>query len=120
MAVTVRFAPSPTGRLHVGNICIALVNWLFAQQEEGRFVLRLDDTDSERSTPEFAAAIEEDLAWLGLVWNQRVRQSERLDRYDAAAERLRASSRLYPCYETAGRTRGQAGGQARARAAADL
>jgi glutamyl-tRNA synthetase len=100
MAVTVRFAPSPTGLLHVGNARIALVNWLFAQREEGRLVLRLDDTDIERSTPEFATAIEEDLAWLGLVWNQRVRQSERLDRYHAAAERLRASGRLYPCYET--------------------
>jgi len=101
MPVIVRFAPSPTGLLHVGNARIALVNWLFARAQGGRFVLRLDDTDRERSRPEFAAAIEEDLVWLGLDWDAKFRQSDRLERYRAAAERLRESGRLYPCYETA-------------------
>lgn len=101
MKVRVRFAPSPTGLLHVGNAKLALVNWLFARQKRGHFLLRLDDTDTERSTPEFAEAIGRDLAWLGLHWDDRVRQSDRLDRYAAAAERLKADGRLYPCFETA-------------------
>jgi glutamyl-tRNA synthetase len=96
----VRFAPSPTGRLHVGNGRVAVVNWLFARQQGGRFLLRLDDTDAERSTAAFAAGIETDLAWLGLAWDSFARQSDRLAHYAAAAERLRASGRLYPCYET--------------------
>lgn len=95
-----RFAPSPTGLLHVGNARVALANWLHARRHGGRFILRLDDTDRERSKPEFAAAIEEDLRWLGLDWDERVVQSERLDRYAAAAERLKAAGRLYPCFET--------------------
>ncbi|SMF84499.1 glutamyl-tRNA synthetase [Tistlia consotensis] len=97
----VRFAPSPTGRLHVGNARVALLNWLWARQAGGHFLLRLDDTDVERSTAEYAAGIEEDLAWLGLAWDAFARQSDRLDRYAAAAERLKAAGRLYPCYETA-------------------
>lgn len=101
MTVRVRFAPSPTGRLHVGNIYIALNNWLFAKKRGGQFQLRLDDTDLERSTAEFALAIESDLSWLGLTWDLFDRQTERLHRYDAAAERLKASGRLYPCYESA-------------------
>jgi len=101
MTLAVRFAPSPTGQLHVGNIRLALVNWLFARKAGGRFLLRLDDTDDERSTPEFAAGIEADLHWLGLDWDARARQSDRLERYHDAAERLRAAGRLYPCYETA-------------------
>lgn len=100
MTVKVRFAPSPTGRLHVGNIRVALINWLFARKHDGTFVLRLDDTDEERSTAEFAAGIEADLRWLGLHWDEFARQSDRYDRYAAAAERLKASGRLYPCYET--------------------
>ena len=96
----VRFAPSPTGRLHVGNGRIAVVNWLFARQQGGRFLLRLDDTDAERSTAAFAAGIETDLAWLGLAWDSFARQSDRLAHYTNAAERLKASGRLYPCYET--------------------
>jgi glutamyl-tRNA synthetase len=100
MAVRVRFAPSPTGRLHVGNIYIALANWLFARKEGGAFVLRFDDTDRDRSTAEFAAGIEEDLRWLGLEWHERVRQSDRFASYDAAVARLKAAGRLYPCYET--------------------
>lgn len=100
MTVKVRFAPSPTGRLHVGNIRVALINWLFARKGNGSFVLRMDDTDEERSTAAFAAGIEEDLRWLGLEWDAFLRQSDRYDRYAAAAETLKASGRLYPCYET--------------------
>jgi len=100
VGVRVRFAPSPTGRLHVGNVYIALANWLFARRHGGAFVLRLDDTDRERSTVEFAEGIEDDLRWLGLVWPEKVCQSDRLASYDAAAARLKAAGRLYPCYET--------------------
>jgi glutamyl-tRNA synthetase len=96
----VRFAPSPTGLLHVGNIRAALFNWLFARRQGGRFVLRLDDTDRQRSKPEYEAAIEQDLAWLGLAWDRKERQSDRLAHYDAARDRLIASGRLYACYET--------------------
>lgn len=95
-----RFAPSPTGHLHVGNARIALANWLLARKRGGALWLRLDDTDTQRSRPEFAQAIEEDLRWLGLDWDGMFRQSERLDRYAAAAERLKASGHLYPCLET--------------------
>ncbi len=100
MTVRVRFAPSPTGRLHVGNIYIALANWLFARRQGGTFVLRLDDTDRERSTAAFAAGIEEDLTWLGLEWQEKVRQSDRFASYAAAVAKLKAAGRLYPCYET--------------------
>jgi len=100
MPITVRFAPSPTGLLHVGNARVALVNWLLARAGGGRFVLRYDDTDTERSRPEYAAAIAADLAWLGLDWDSEARQSARLDRYAEAALRLKAAGRLYPCYET--------------------
>ncbi len=101
-AMKLRFAPSPTGRLHVGNARVALLNWLWARKEGGTFLLRLDDTDAERSSEAFAAGIEEDLTWLGLAWDEKARQSDRLERYAAAAERLKAAGRLYPCYETAG------------------
>lgn len=97
----VRFAPSPTGYLHIGNARPALFNWLFARRHLGRFLLRYDDTDFARSRPEFADAIAEDLGWLGIVPDLVVKQSERLAIYDAAAEKLRAGGRLYPCYETA-------------------
>ena len=97
----VRFAPSPTGRLHLGNARTALVNWLYARKAGGRFLLRSDDTDRDRSRPEFAAAIETDLRWLGLDWDEFERQSARLDRYAAAAERLKAAGLLYPCFESA-------------------
>lgn len=96
----VRFAPSPTGLLHVGNARLALVNWLFARHADGAFLLRLDDTDVARSLDEYGAAIEADLRWLGLDWDGFVRQSDRLDRYDAAILRLQATGRLYACYET--------------------
>jgi len=97
----VRFAPSPTGRIHIGNARTALLNWLFATRESGRFVLRFDDTDRERSRPEFAQSIETDLAWLGIVPDLQYRQSDRMALYDAAAARLREAGRLYPAYETA-------------------
>ena len=100
MSVKVRFAPSPTGRLHVGNVRTALVNWLFARNQGGRFVLRIDDTDLERSTKAFEDAIQHDLEWLGLGWDELYRQSERFGVYDKAAETLRASGKLYPAYET--------------------
>lgn len=100
MTVAVRFAPSPTGLLHVGNARTALVTWLFARHRGGSFLLRLDDTDTERSRADYAEAIERDLSWLGLVWDRFARQSDRTDRYAAAIERLKASGRLYPCYET--------------------
>jgi glutamyl-tRNA synthetase len=100
MTVT-RFAPSPTGLLHVGNLRTALMNWLIARKAGGTFILRLDDTDAERSKPEFADAIRRDLEWLGLDWDRLERQSDRLDRYHAAAERLRGAGRLYEAFETA-------------------
>src|SRR5215213_7947278 len=100
MAPVVRFAPSPTGLLHIGNARTALLNALFARREGGTFILRFDDTDLERSRPEFAQAIEEDLAWLAIPPDMVVRQSERFDLYASVAGRLRAMSRLYACYET--------------------
>jgi glutamyl-tRNA synthetase len=100
MTVKVRFAPSPTGLLHVGNTRAALMNWLYARHTGGVFILRLDDTDTARGTPEFEEAIRQDLRWLGLDWDETFRQSERLARYDEIAERLKASGRLYPCFES--------------------
>jgi glutamyl-tRNA synthetase len=99
-APIVRFAPSPTGLIHIGNARTALLNALFARREGGTFVLRLDDTDLERSKPEFAVAIEEDLAWLGIPPDMVVRQSDRFALYGAAAERLKGMGRLYAAYET--------------------
>ncbi|HTI68242.1 MAG TPA: glutamate--tRNA ligase [Caulobacteraceae bacterium] len=100
MTVKVRFAPSPTGRIHVGNVRAAVTNWLFARSQGGAFVLRIDDTDLARSTAEYERGIETDLAWLGLTWDERHNQSARFDFYRAAAERLKADGRLYPAYET--------------------
>jgi glutamyl-tRNA synthetase len=98
--VVTRFAPSPTGRLHVGNLRAALMNWMIARKAGGTFILRLDDTDPERSREEYADAIREDLEWLGLRWDREERQSRRLDRYAAAADRLRDVGRLYEAWET--------------------
>ena len=98
-AAAVRFAPSPTGRLHIGNARTALFNWLFAKPD-GVFVLRLDDTDEARSTEAFARGIVEDLAWLGVRPDRTVRQSERRERYDRAADALRTKGVLYACYDT--------------------
>ena len=99
MTVT-RFAPSPTGYLHVGNLRTALFNWLIARQSGGSFILRLDDTDPERSKQKYADAIREDLEWLGLTWDRVEQQSARLERYEAAADELRAMGRFYECFET--------------------
>src|SRR5471030_266755 len=97
----VRFAPSPTGLIHIGNARTALLNWLFALRHGGRFILRFDDTDSERSRLEYADAIERDLEWLGIVPGMKCRQSERMVAYESAAAKLRAMGRLYPAFETA-------------------
>jgi glutamyl-tRNA synthetase len=99
-AVTTRFAPSPTGRLHVGNIRTALHNFLFALKKGGELILRLDDTDRERSTAEFDQSIRDDLDWLGLTPDKVVRQSERFWLYESEFEKLRAAGRVYACYET--------------------
>ncbi len=99
MTVT-RFAPSPTGYLHVGNLRTALFNFLIARKQGGEFILRLDDTDPERSTTEYADAIKVDLEWLGLTWDRVETQSSRLDRYAAAADELRAKGRFYEAFET--------------------
>jgi glutamyl-tRNA synthetase len=99
-SVTTRFAPSPTGRLHVGNIRTALHNFLFALSNGGKFVLRIDDTDRERSTADFDQAIRDDLDWLGLRPDSTVRQSERFGLYDKEFERLKQAGRVYACYET--------------------
>ncbi|WP_106640471.1 glutamate--tRNA ligase [Allosphingosinicella vermicomposti] len=101
MDVITRFAPSPTGTLHVGNIRTALHNWLWAKRHGGRFILRLDDTDKERSREEYADSIKADLQWLGLDWDEEHRQSQRFHRYEEALDRLREAGRVYPCYETA-------------------
>ena len=100
MTVVTRFAPSPTGRLHVGNIRTALHNYLFARRNGGKFLLRIDDTDLERSTEEFDAAIRDDLEWLGLKPDAMVRQSERFALYEREFEKLKAAGRVYACYET--------------------
>lgn len=101
MTSILRFAPSPTGRIHIGNARTAILNWLFAQKSQGQFVLRYDDTDVERSKQEYADGIARDLDWLGIVPDRIEYQSKRFDAYHAAAERLKGASRLYPCYETA-------------------
>lgn len=100
MTVTTRFAPSPTGRLHVGNIRTALHNALFALKHGGRFLLRIDDTDLERSREEYVESIRADLAWLGLTPASEVRQSQRFDLYEREFAKLKAAGRVYACYET--------------------
>ena len=100
MTAVTRFAPSPTGRLHVGNIRTALHNFLFARKNGGKFILRIDDTDRERSTVEFEQAIRDDLDWLGLLPDQAVRQSDRFDLYGREFDKLKAAGRVYACYET--------------------
>jgi glutamyl-tRNA synthetase len=97
---TTRFAPSPTGHIHVGNLRTALFNWLIARKAGGTFILRIDDTDPERSKEEYVDAIKEDLEWLGLTWDRVERQSLRLDRYAEAADKLRDMGRFYEAFET--------------------
>ncbi|WP_257539288.1 glutamate--tRNA ligase [Sphingobium sp. CFD-1] len=100
MTVITRFAPSPTGHLHVGNIRAALHNWLWARRSGGQFLLRLDDTDLERSRPEYVEAIRADLQWLGLAWDGEARQSDRFALYEEKFEALKVSGHVYPAYET--------------------
>lgn len=98
--ITTRFAPSPTGYIHVGNLRTALMNYLIARKAGGQFILRIDDTDPERSKEEYVDGIKQDLEWLGLHWDRVERQSERLDRYHAAADELRNKARFYEAFET--------------------
>ncbi len=98
--ITTRFAPSPTGYLHIGNFRAALMNYLLSRKFGGNFILRIDDTDLERSKDKYVDATKEDLTWLGLTWDRLERQSQRLARYDAAADKLREMGLLYECFET--------------------
>ena len=100
MTVTTRFAPSPTGHLHVGNVRTALHNWMWARKAGGRFLLRIDDTDRERSKEDYVAGIRADLAWLGLDIDGEERQSARFDLYEREFDRLKGAGRVYACYET--------------------
>ena len=100
MKPVVRFAPSPTGNIHIGNLRPALINWLFAKTHDGTFILRFDDTDQNRSKQEYMDNIREDLTWLGLTWDRIEQQSTRFDRYEAVAQELRDKDLLYACYET--------------------
>jgi glutamyl-tRNA synthetase len=100
MTVKVRFAPSPTGMLHVGNVRTAIIVWLFARKEKGHFLFRIDDTDLERSKKEYEEEIVESLTWLGLNWDSRDWQSKRVDRYQDVIQKLKDAGRLYACYET--------------------
>lgn len=100
MSVVTRFAPSPTGLLHVGNVRTALIAWLFARSNGGKFILRIDDTDQSRSEDQYVDGIQKDLRWLGLDWDEMFFQSSRIELYEEAKQRLIADGRLYPCYET--------------------
>ena len=100
MSVRVRFAPSPTGMLHIGNARTALITWLFARKNNGHFLLRIDDTDQTRSKVEYEQAIEESLIWLGLPWDEKANQKDRMARYEEQIEKLKNDGRLYACYET--------------------
>ncbi len=101
MSVRVRFAPSPTGYLHVGNARTCIVTWLFCRANKGNFLLRIDDTDTERSTPEYEQAIKDGLTWMGLNWDNSFNQKDRNDRYNVVIEKLKKTGRIYACYETA-------------------
>ncbi len=98
--IKVRFAPSPTGMLHIGNARTALITWLFTRNMGGHFLLRIDDTDQERSKEEYERAIEDGLKWLGVDWDEKARQRDRMDIYARKIEQLKSDGRLYPCYET--------------------
>ena len=100
MTITTRFAPSPTGNLHVGNVRAALHNWLWARKHGGRFILRIDDTDLERSKEEYVTQIRADLGWLGLDWDLEARQSQHFDLYESRFVALKTNGRVYACYET--------------------
>lgn len=98
--IKVRFAPSPTGYMHIGNTRTALFNWLWTKKMGGKFMLRIDDTDFARSKKEYEDSLRECLIWLGLTWDEEARQSARFDRYNEVTEKLKAQGRIYPCYET--------------------
>ncbi|WP_417831425.1 glutamate--tRNA ligase [Terasakiella sp.] len=100
MTFKVRFAPSPTGMMHIGNARMALVNYLYAKKEGGTFLLRVDDTDQERSKPEYEQAIKDAMNWLGLSWDEEEHQSARMSRYEDVFEKLKADGLVYDCYET--------------------
>ena len=100
MSVKVRFAPSPTGYLHVGNARTAIITWLFCRNMGGHFLLRIDDTDTERSKEEYEIAIEDGLQWLGLNWDEKTNQKHRTARYEEVIEKLKKDGRIYACYET--------------------
>ena len=100
MTTVTRFAPSPTGLLHLGNIRTALINWLYARTNNGKFILRIDDTDLERSKDEYISQIKYDLDWLGIDYDETFNQSSRFDRYREQFDKLKADGRIYPCYET--------------------
>ena len=100
MTVKTRFAPSPTGLLHLGNIRTALINWLFARTNNGKFILRIDDTDTERSKDEYVSKIKYDLEWLGIDYDETFNQSSRFEIYKERFEFLKDQERIYPCYET--------------------
>ena len=96
-----RFAPSPTGLLHVGNARSAVLNWVYCKKNNGKFILRIDDTDKSRSTKEFENKIKDNLTWLGLNWDKTFNQSDRIEKYSVKIEKLKRDCRLYPCFETA-------------------
>ena len=100
MKPVLRFAPSPTGNIHIGNARTALINWIVSRKESGTFILRFDDTDRERSKQEFADGILRDLAWLGITPDRIEKQSARMDRHSAATQKLKDAGLLYACYET--------------------
>lgn len=100
MSVKVRFAPSPTGMMHIGNARTAIITWLYARSQSGQFLLRIDDTDQERSKVEYERGIEESMTWLGLNWDDKANQKERTALYDTKIEQLKNDGWLYACYET--------------------
>ncbi|MAF97401.1 MAG: glutamate--tRNA ligase [Micavibrio sp.] len=100
MTIKVRFAPSPTGMMHIGNARTALITWLFTRSQNGHFLLRIDDTDAERSKVEYEKAIEESLTWMGMNWDEKANQKDRWDLYNTRIEELKEKGWLYPCYET--------------------
>jgi glutamyl-tRNA synthetase len=95
-----RFAPSPTGRIHIGNVRTAIITWIAARSMGGDFMLRIDDTDAERSKDEYTTMLKEDLTWLGLNWDDYAHQRDRMGRYEETIQKLKDDGRLYPCYET--------------------
>lgn len=120
MSIVTRFAPSPTGYIHIGNARTAIANWLFAKGNGGRFILRLDDTDVERSKLEYANAIERDLKWFGIIPDEFHRQSERFSIYMRAAEKLKSAGLLYPSLRDCRRARPAPQTAPRAKTAAGL